>query len=71
MLGGVGTLYPGAVLLIAHHGAIVHRVAFGNAQTLTSTSEGNLRPLSPPRPMTVDTPFDMASITKVEATTAA
>ena len=69
--GGVGTLYPGAVLLIAHHGAIVHRVAFGNAQTLTSTPEGDLRPLSPPRPMTVDTPFDMASITKVEATTAA
>jgi CubicO group peptidase (beta-lactamase class C family) len=69
--GGVGTLYPGAVLLIAHHGAIVHRAAFGNAQTLTTTPEGDLRPLAPPRPMTVDAPFDMASITKVEATTAA
>jgi serine-type D-Ala-D-Ala carboxypeptidase len=69
--GGVGTLYPGAVLLIAHHGAIVHRAAFGNAQTLTTTPEGDLRPLTPPRPMTVETPFDMASITKVEATTAA
>lgn len=68
---GVGTLYPGAVLLITDRGQIVHRTAFGNAQTLASTPDGKLRPLAPPRPMTVDTPFDMASITKIEATTAA
>lgn len=69
--GGVGTLYAGAVVLIARHGDVVHRVAFGHAQTLTTTANGAAALLAAPRPMTTDTPFDMASVTKVEATTAA
>ncbi len=48
----------GAVLLIGHNGKIVHEQAFG------------LRTLSPrPEPMTTDTIFDLASLTKVVATT--
>src|SRR5437016_13316470 len=47
----------GAVLLIGHNGKIVHEQAFG------------LRSLSPrPEPMTTDTIFDLASLTKVVAT---
>lgn len=69
--GGIGTLYPGAVLLITDRGQIVHRAAFGHAQTLASTPDGALHALAPPRAMAVDTLFDMASITKIEATTAA
>jgi len=68
---GVGTLYAGAVLLVTRQGKVVHQAAFGHAQTLTSAPDGTLRPLDPPRAMTVDTLFDMASVTKVEATTAA
>jgi uncharacterized protein YbbC (DUF1343 family) len=50
---------PGAVLLIGHQGQIVHRKAYGK------------RALAPtPEPMTVDTIFDLASLTKVVATTA-
>ncbi|HTT63765.1 MAG TPA: exo-beta-N-acetylmuramidase NamZ domain-containing protein [Bryobacteraceae bacterium] len=49
---------PGAVLLVGHQGHIVHRKAYGK------------RALAPtPEPMTVDTIFDMASLTKVVATT--
>jgi uncharacterized protein YbbC (DUF1343 family)/CubicO group peptidase (beta-lactamase class C family) len=49
---------PGAVLLIGHEGRVVYRKAYGN------------RSLSPSRePMTVDTIFDIASLTKVVATT--
>jgi len=69
--GGVGTLYPGAVLLVAKQGRVVHRAAFGQAQTWTSAADGTLQPLANPRAMTPDTLFDMASVTKVEATTAA
>ncbi|HKT48872.1 MAG TPA: exo-beta-N-acetylmuramidase NamZ domain-containing protein [Candidatus Angelobacter sp.] len=48
----------GAVLLVGHNGHVVHRKAFG------------FRALSPrPEPMTVDTIFDLASLTKVVATT--
>jgi len=51
---------PGAVLLVGHDGQVVYRKAFGN------------RSLEPRREaMTVDTIFDMASLTKVLATTAA
>jgi uncharacterized protein YbbC (DUF1343 family)/CubicO group peptidase (beta-lactamase class C family) len=49
---------PGAVLLIGHKGQIVHRKAYGK-RALVPTSE----------PMTVDTIFDLASLTKVVATT--
>ena len=48
----------GAVLLVGHGGKIVHQKAFG------------LRATSPrPEAMTVDTVFDLASLTKVVATT--
>ncbi len=51
---------PGAVVLIGHHGEIVYREAFGN------------RALVPRRvPMALNTIFDMASLTKVIATTPA
>jgi len=51
---------PGAVLLVGHDGKVMYRKAFGN------------RSLEPKiEPMTVDTIFDMASLTKVIATTTA
>jgi uncharacterized protein YbbC (DUF1343 family)/CubicO group peptidase (beta-lactamase class C family) len=51
---------PGAVLLVGHNGQVVYRKAFGS------------RALEPRRePMTVDTIFDIASLTKVVATTTA
>ncbi len=49
---------PGAVLVIGHDGAVVYRKAYGS------------RALDPKRePMTIDTVFDLASLTKVIATT--
>src|SRR5579864_4495228 len=51
-------LIPGAVLIVGHDGKILHRKAYGQ------------RALVPSRePMTVDTIFDAASLTKVIATT--
>ena len=51
---------PGAVILVGHHGKTVYRKAFG------------LRALTPrSQPMKVDTIFDLASLTKVVATTTA
>jgi uncharacterized protein YbbC (DUF1343 family)/CubicO group peptidase (beta-lactamase class C family) len=51
---------PGAVLLVGHNGQVIYRKAFGN------------RALEPRgEPMTVDTIFDIASLTKVVATTTA
>ena len=51
---------PGAVMWVGHDGKIVYRRAFG---------ERSLEPA--PEPMTEDTIFDMASLTKVVATTTA
>jgi uncharacterized protein YbbC (DUF1343 family)/CubicO group peptidase (beta-lactamase class C family) len=51
---------PGAVILVGHHGKIVYRKAFGNR---------SLEPYL--NTMTVDTVFDLASLTKVVATTIA
>ncbi len=49
---------PGAVLLVGHNGAVIYRKAYGN------------RALEPSKePMTPDTVFDTASLTKVLATT--
>src|SRR5262252_704548 len=49
---------PGAVLLIGHDGQTVYRKAYGE------------RSLAPARePMTADTIFDVASLTKVVSTT--
>jgi len=50
---------PGAVIVIGHQGQVVLRQAFGH------------RRLAPPRPMTPDAVFDVASLTKVVATTPA
>ncbi len=51
-------LIPGAVLVVGHDGKILHRKAYGQ------------RALVPARePMTIDTIFDAASLTKVIATT--
>ena len=51
---------PGAVVLIGSHGNVVYRRAFG------------YRALQPEKqPMTMDTIFDLASLTKVVATTTA
>src|SRR5947207_2495736 len=48
---------PGAVLLVGHNGRVVYRQAFG------------YRSLEPVRePMSVDTIFDLASLTKCVAT---
>src|SRR5215831_17507531 len=51
---------PGAVLIVGHNGKVIYRKAYGN------------RALEPKRElMTVDTIFDLASLTKVIATTTA
>jgi len=51
---------PGAVLVVGHDGAVVYRKAYGE------------RSLEPRRePMTLDTIFDLASLTKVIVTTTA
>src|SRR5579883_365304 len=49
---------PGAVLLIGHNGEVVHRKAYGHRALVPELE-----------PMTVDTIFDLASLTKVVATT--
>ncbi len=68
-LGGVDSIIeqavadgniPGAVLVVGHDGAVIYRKAYGS------------RALEPKRePMTLDTVFDLASLTKVIATTTA
>jgi uncharacterized protein YbbC (DUF1343 family)/CubicO group peptidase (beta-lactamase class C family) len=51
---------PGAVLIVGHNGKVIYRKAYGS------------RALEPKRePMTLDTVFDLASLTKVIATTTA
>jgi uncharacterized protein YbbC (DUF1343 family)/CubicO group peptidase (beta-lactamase class C family) len=51
---------PGAVLMVGHNGSVIYRKAYGE------------RALEPKRePMTLDTIFDLASLTKVIATTTA
>jgi len=49
---------PGAVLIVGHNGHIVHRKAYGNRAEVPQVE-----------PMTLDTIFDCASLTKVVATT--
>src|SRR5437763_9583 len=53
-------LIPGAVILIGHDGKIVYRKAYG-ARALVPARE----------PATLDTIYDIASLTKVVATTPA
>ena len=50
---------PGAVVAVGHRGEVVYERAFG-ARSLAAEA---------PEPMTVDTVFDLASLTKVVATT--
>jgi uncharacterized protein YbbC (DUF1343 family) len=54
------SLFPGAVLVVGHEGKIVHRQAYGSSALVPARE-----------PMTVDTIFDIASLTKVVATTPA
>jgi len=56
---------PGAVVLIAQEGVVLHERAFGDAQRF---AYGNVR-LDPPEAMTTGHVFDVASLTKVMATT--
>lgn len=61
----VGTTIPGAVLVVARDGRVVENRAFGYAQL--KDYEGHR--LAAPRPMHTSTMFDLASVTKVMATT--
>jgi uncharacterized protein YbbC (DUF1343 family)/CubicO group peptidase (beta-lactamase class C family) len=51
-------LIPGAVLVVGHNGQVVYRKAYGSRSIVPSRE-----------PMTTDTIFDIASLTKVVATT--
>ncbi len=74
---------PGAVLLIARDGQVLLEKAHGSAQLMGLSPELSSREereepypnapelLARPRPMTVGTAFDLASVTKVMATTMA
>ena len=64
---GVGKLYPGAVLLVARDGRVLDERAFGSEQLYDY--EGHR--LAAPPTMHTATMFDMASVTKVVATTTA
>jgi serine-type D-Ala-D-Ala carboxypeptidase len=56
---------PGAVLVVSQNGRVVHQRAFGWAQL----NDFQVHRLAHPRPMHVSTLFDLASVTKVMATT--
>lgn len=58
---------PGAVLLVARDGKVIHQRAFGWAQL----NDFHVHRLAHPRPMHTSTLFDLASVTKVMATTMA
>lgn len=61
----VGTLIPGAVLVVSKDGRVVHERAFGYAQL----NDYAAHRLPSPRAMMTSTIFDLASVTKVMATT--
>jgi CubicO group peptidase (beta-lactamase class C family) len=58
---------PGAVLVVGQHGTLVHERAFGWAQL----NDFHVHRLRNPRPLHASTLFDLASVTKVMATTMA
>ncbi len=61
----LGTLIPGAVLLVAKDGKVIHERTYGYAEL----NDYSMRGLASPRPMRTTTLFDLASVTKVMATT--
>ncbi len=63
----LGTVTPGAVLVVSQNGKIIHERAFGFAQL----NDYQMHRLASPRPMRTTTVFDLASVTKVMATTMA
>ncbi|MEA2707390.1 MAG: serine-type D-Ala-D-Ala carboxypeptidase [Gemmatimonadaceae bacterium] len=63
----VGTLIPGAVFVVSRNGRVVHERAFGYAQL----NDFETHRVAAPRPMRTSTMFDLASVTKVMATTMA
>ncbi len=63
----VGDQIPGAVMLVAQDGRVLLERAYGFAQL----HDDDMRPLTAPRPMRPSTLFDLASVTKVMATTMA
>jgi len=67
IISAVGSLIPGAVLIVSRDGEVVHQRALGYAQLNDYAGHK----LEQPRPMQVTTMFDLASVTKVLATTMA
>lgn len=69
----IGKLTPGAVLLVSQNGKVLHERAFGTVIPVSGTVEQlpteNRYILSTPPAMRTNTMFDMASVTKVMATT--
>jgi serine-type D-Ala-D-Ala carboxypeptidase len=63
----IGKLTAGAVLLVAKDGKVIHEKAYGYA----ALNDYRLKRLASPAPMTTRTMFDLASVTKVMATTLA
>jgi serine-type D-Ala-D-Ala carboxypeptidase len=61
----IGKLIPGAVFLVSKDGQVVHERAFGYAQL----NDYAMHRLASPRMMRTSTMFDLASVTKVVATT--
>ena len=61
----MGTLAPGAVLVISKDGKVIHERAFGYA----SLNDYEMHRLANPVAMKTTTMFDLASVTKVMATT--
>src|SRR6185312_16310415 len=58
-------LIPGAVLVVSRNGKVLQNRAFGYAELY----DFDLHRLAHPRPMHTTTMFDLASVTKVMATT--
>ena len=70
----IGKLTPGAVLLVSRNGNVVHERAFGVAIPIFATiealpSENKVTVFKESTPMRTSTMFDLASVTKVMATT--
>jgi CubicO group peptidase (beta-lactamase class C family) len=61
----IGKLIPGAVFLVSKDGRVVHERAFGYAEL----NDYTMHRLASPRVMRTSTMFDLASVTKVMATT--